>query len=458
MSSASTIDIKQLSVSQNFWRYVIPSVAAMLISGLYQVVDGIFVGHYVGFEGLAAINVSWPILAIIIGFGLLLGMGFGALLSISRGEKNPSRSQRIVTSAFYSSLVIGVLVVLFMLLASDAMLAMQSVEGASLGFAQQYLNIFAKGALITVLATALPLLIRNDDQPNISTALMVIGAVMNIVLDYLFIAVLDQGLRGAALASVGAQAVVALLGLSYFLSRRAATPLKLDIRLLDVRASLSAYKLGASSLFMFLYFGFILAIHNRLLLAYGSEIHVGAFAIVGYIATLYYLFAEGIANGMQPPISYYHGEQSKEKIKATFILALKVVVGVGLSCQLLINLFPDAAIGLFSHQDPLLAEKTLRGIRLHLLALFLDGFIFVNSIYFMAIDRAGKAMLLSIGNMLVQLPFLYVLPKLFGIDGVWLSVPSSNIVFCLLISPMLYREYQRLSVPKTAFFDRALQP
>lgn len=428
------------SISRTFWRYAIPSIAAMVVNGLYQVVDGIFVGHYVGYEGLAGINTAWPIIGVITGLGIMIGMGAGSLLSIYRGEGNNDKAQQTLSSSFWLIAFFGVLSMLFIHFAGATLLSAQGAIGNTLNFSLDYIKVFSWGAMFTIAAGALPMLMRNDDSPNFATALMMLGAVMNIILDYLFIGVFDFGLKGAAIATVISQATVLIIAVGYFLSAR--SQVKINKLAFNFEMASKAVTLGASSLFMFLYFSFIVALHNKLFMTYGSSLHVGAFAIIGYLGTMYYLIAEGIAGGMQPPVSYYFGSKQIDKIRATVVLALKIIMISGITAVVLLNMYPETVIRLFSKSESLLLAEAVNGLRLHLFGLYLDGFIFLASVYFMAVNQGAKAIAISVGNMLIQLPFLYFLPQWLGVDGIWLSVPISNIALTLIVAPMLWRDIQ----------------
>lgn len=446
MSLSNAAKMNSGNVSKNFWKYAIPSIAAMLVSGLYQVIDGMFVGHYIGFEGLAGINLAWPIIGCIIGVGMMIGMGAGSLLSISRGENDQSKAQSVISNALLLVVIFSILAALFISFFGDDLLLLQKAEGQSYNMALAYIDVFAYGAFFTTAATAIPLLIRNDENPAIATKLMVLGAIMNIGLDYLLIAVIPMGLQGAAIATLISQAVIVVLGISYFYSSKSNIKIQCNVKALNQKQIFAIIKLGISSLFMFMYFSFIVALHNYLFMLYGSAIHVAAFAIIGYIATLFYLLAEGIASGMQPPVSYYYGAKQVDNIKATVILALKIVCALGIALVVVLNLFPEMVVNFFSQGEAALMAQTLTGIRLHLFALMLDGMIFIATMYFMAVNQGGKSLMVSMGNMLIQIPFLILLPMNFGVDGIWLAVPLSNIALCIMLSPMILKEIKRINL------------
>ncbi|MGS0727567.1 MATE family efflux transporter, partial [Shewanella sp. 0m-11] len=317
--------------------------------------------------------------------------------------------------------------------------------GATLGMAQDYIGVFIWGAAATIIASALPLLIRNDESPNIATGLMVLGALVNIGLDYLLIGVFNFGLLGAAIATISAQSIVCILGLIYFCTRISNIRWPAKFTYFKIPFAKQIMLLGSSSLFMYLYTSFVFALHNRLFMEYGTPLTVGAFAIVGYLMVLYYLVAEGVAEGLQPPVSYYYGAEQHENINKMLKLSVKVTLIAGVSWITLLNVIPHAMVGLFNSNDSELIATAVDGIRLHLFAMPLDGFIALSSVYFMATNQGVKALAIACGNMLIQLPFLYVLPKIMGVDGVWMAMPISNIVLCFIVVPMVWLDVKARS-------------
>lgn len=433
----------QTSIYKQFWKYTIPTVAAMLVNGLYQVVDGIFIGRYVAADGLAGINVAWPVIGSILGIGMLLGVGTGALVSIRQGEGDTQGAKKILATGLLLLLVLAPAVSGILYFCSEYFLRWQGADGKVYELGLQYLHVLIGACIFTLGSIAMPFLLRNDDNPNLATILMVIGAVINIALDYLMIAVWDWELTGAALATAIAQAVVTLLGLAYFFSSRANLRLKLS----DVRLSLPVipqiFAIGTSSFFMYAYGAVMVALHNNLFAQYGDVMMIGAYAILGYIVTVYYLTVEGVANGMQPLVSYNHGARNKENIRALLKIAMTTAILIGVAFVLVINLFPREFVSVFNSTDEKLIENTILGFRLHLFALFLDGFLVVAGAYYQAINKGTKAMLVNIGNILVQLPFLYLMPKLLGVSGVWIAFPLSNIALSAVVIVILMKDLRR---------------
>ncbi|MBY8046961.1 MATE family efflux transporter [Vibrio fluvialis] len=441
------------SIYRQFLRYAIPTVAAMLVNGLYQVVDGIFIGHYVGAEGLAGINVAWPVIGTILGMGMLVGVGTGALASIKQGEKDLHSAKRILATGLLTLVMLAPVVATILWFFADDFLRWQGAQGRTFELGMQYLQILIIGCVFTLGSIAMPFLLRNDDSPNLATLLMVVGALCNIVLDYVLIAWLQWELTGAAIATAISQLIVTGLGFSYFFSKRAKLRLTRACLTMEWRYLPKIFAIGVSSFFMYAYGSTMVALHNSLIIQYGNAVMVGAYAILGYIVTVYYLTVEGIANGMQPLASFNHGARQYDNIRRLLKVAMSIAVLGGVVFVLMINLFPEQVIGIFNSNDPRLMEGAVFALKLHMFALFLDGFLVVSAAYYQATNHGGKAMFVTVGNMMVQLPFLYILPKLYGITGVWIAFPLSNIALSCVVGVMLWRDVSRLgktSVPAYA--------
>lgn len=432
-----------MPVYRQFLRYTIPTVAAMLVNGLYQVVDGIFIGHYMGADGLAGINLAWPVIATVLGLGMLLGVGTGALSSIKQGEGDWDSAKRILATGLITLVCVAPVIAIIIYFGAPYFLAWQGADNGGMVLARQYLDVLTVGCVFTLGSIATPFLLRNDNSPNLATILMMSGAVTNIVFDYLFIAVMGWQLQGAALATLLSQMVVTLGGGRYFFSNRATLRLTRQCLKVEWQYLPKMVLIGLSSFFMYIYSATTVAFHNSQLAYYGSSVSIGAYAILGYIITVYYLTVEGIANGMQPLASFNYGAKNYQAIRTLLRLSMSIVVLGGIVFVAVVNLFPTAIIGIFNSDDNALIQCAEEAIRLHLFALFFDGFLVVAGAYFQALGHSRKAMFITVGNISVQLPFLFLLPRWFGLDGVWLAFPLSNITLSVVVAMMLWWEVRR---------------
>lgn len=434
----------QGSIYRQFWKYTIPTVAAMLVNGLYQVIDGIFIGRYVGADGLAGINVAWPVIGTILGVGMMVGVGTGALVSIKRGEQDQDGAKRILSTGLLLLAALMPVVATVLFYFADDFIRWQGAQGQVYELGLQYLQILIVSCIFTLGSIAVPFLLRNDDSPNLATILMVTGAAINISLDYVFIAWLGWELTGAAIATALAQMVVTVLGIGYFFSSKA----KLRLHFSDLQVQLDivpkVVMIGSSSFFMYAYGSIMVALHNSLFAQYGSALLIGAYAILGYIVTVYFLVAEGIANGMQPLVSYNHGARNPQNIRKLLKIAMGTAVLGGFAFVTLLNVFPYEVVSVFNSSDQQLIESAVMGIRFHMFALFLDGFLMVSAAYYQSMNKGSKAMFITVGNIMVQLPFLFIMPKIFGVVGIWIAFPLSNIALSLVVMSMLWRDVKKL--------------
>ncbi len=445
MTTNNIIKMDPKKVTATYWRYALPTLIAILVSGLYQIVDGIFVGHVVGAEGLAAINMAWPWAGLMAGVGLMIGAGTGTLCSIAQGEGDLSKARKILAQGLWLLVVLGVIVGVLITNGSDGFLSLQGASDAIQAHGSAYLDVMGWAAPLVMASIAMPILVRNLGAPRLATVMMIIGAVTNIALDYLFIVKFGWGLRGAAIATVTGETLSALIGLVFLFTHYSTVPLRpcnKTLFIMHPRLCLAILGNGFASLLMYLYASFAVVLHNTALMRYGSTVNVAAYAITGYLMTVYYLLAEGLASGMQPIVSYFHGAGQSKPIRQVFRLALISIVGGGIALVVLMLIFPHPVTWIFINgEDPELQAAAINAIRLHLFVLFLDGFLVLAAAYFQAIGMGKKATAITLGNMCIQVPFLLLLAPWLGVTGVLLALPISTIVLALGVGWVLKRQF-----------------
>jgi len=434
----------QPSVLKLFVKNIFAAMVAVVVSGVYVITDGMFVGQYVGKEGLAAVGIAYPIYMLLPAFGLMLGIGGGALMSMHRGAGQLGLSRQACIASLQLILLASLFCWIFLGLFSPWLLSVQSAPWPLIVMAQEYLDVFQYGAVSAIGAGTLTLLIRNDGSPNIAMFIMIFGALLNIALNYYFLAILDFEIAGAAYATVISMSSVCVVSGMYFLSASAKINLSTGLCAFNYKMCLTILLTGSSVFAMYLYSGFVIAVHNKLFASYGNSSSLSAFAIVGYLMSIYYMLAEGIGDGVQPLLSYFHGQKRADKNRQLMQLSVSVVLLLGVFSYGLVNLVPSFFIHLFN-SDPEVAIKATTGLKYHLAALYLDGVIVMATVYFMASGRGLLALLISIVNMVIQLPFLYLLPLYFGEFAIWLALPISNVVMFIWIAPMLWRDIQTRS-------------
>lgn len=439
-SNMSAVDLGTAPLSRLFWRYVTPTVAAMLITGIYVTIDGIFVGHVLGQDGIAGLMLAYPICAVLYAVGALIGMGASSLVSFYLGQGNPAKARHIVGNALVMVLLASALLSFIGIRYGEPMLAWMGAEGEIFTAGLSYLQAYAWLGVFAVLSMAFSSLLRNDGRPGFVTLIMVVGGLLNVLLDYLLMVVFPFGLAGVATATMLSQAVTGLACLWHFFTPRSQLRISWDTLRPDLRLMGETVRLGVSSFLMYLYLSVVLALHNKALLAVGTSLHVAAYGVISYTEAFFYLVFEGIAMGIQPIASFNAGAGHWQRVLRIRNLALGVTLGIALSAMIPLYLWPEAAVYLFAGDNATLLPVASLGIWLYFWGLPMEGLLLVGATYFQAINRARIASLLTGGKLVLIGGFLWGFSTLWGVPGVWLALPTCSSLLVLVMWRAMRRE------------------
>ncbi|MFM4774818.1 MATE family efflux transporter [Aeromonas veronii] len=436
----SAVDLGTAPLSRLFWRYVTPTVAAMLITGIYVTIDGIFVGHVLGQDGMAGLMLAYPICAVLYAVGALIGMGASSLVSFYLGQGNPAKARHIVGNALVMVLLASALLSFIGICYGEPMLAWMGAEGEIFTAGLSYLQAYAWLGVFAVLSMAFSSLLRNDGRPGFVTLIMVVGGLLNVLLDYLLMVVFPFGLAGVATATMLSQAVTGLACLWHFFTPRSQLRISWDTLRPDLRLMGETVRLGVSSFLMYLYLSVVLALHNKALLAVGTSLHVAAYGVISYTEAFFYLVFEGIAMGIQPIASFNAGAGHWRRVLRIRNLALGVTLGIALCAMFPLYLWPEAAVYLFAGDNATLLPVASLGIWLYFWGLPMEGLLLVGATYFQAINRARIASLLTGGKLVLIGGFLWGFSTLWGVPGVWLALPTCSSLLVLVMWRAMRRE------------------
>lgn len=439
-SNMSAVDLGTAPLSRLFWRYVTPTVAAMLITGIYVTIDGIFVGHVLGQDGMAGLMLAYPICAVLYAMGALIGMGASSLVSFYLGQGNPAKARHIVGNALVMVLLASSLLSFIGIRYGEPMLAWMGAEGEIFTAGLSYLQAYAWLGVFAVLSMAFSSLLRNDGRPGFVTLIMVVGGLLNVLLDYLLMVVFPFGLAGVATATMLSQAVTGLACLWHFFTPRSQLRISWDTLRPDLRLMGETVRLGVSSFLMYLYLSVVLALHNKALLAVGTSLHVAAYGVISYTEAFFYLVFEGIAMGIQPIASFNAGAGHWRRVLRIRNLALGVTLGIALCAMFPLYLWPEAAVYLFAGDNATLLPVASLGIWLYFWGLPMEGLLLVGATYFQAINRARIASLLTGGKLVLIGGFLWGFSTLWGVPGVWLALPTCSSLLVLVMWRAMRRE------------------
>ena len=439
-SNMSAVDLGTAPLSRLFWRYVTPTVAAMLITGIYVTIDGIFVGHLLGQDGMAGLMLAYPICAVLYAVGALIGMGASSLVSFYLGKGNPAKARHIVGNALVMVLLASALLSFIGIRYGEPMLAWMGAEGEIFTTGLAYLQAYAWLGVFAVLSMAFSSLLRNDGRPGFVTIIMVVGGLLNVGLDYLLMVVFPFGLAGVATATMISQAVTGLACLWHFFTPRSQLRISWDTLRPDLALMSETVRLGVSSFLMYLYLSVVLALHNKALLAVGTSLHVAAYGVISYTEAFFYLVFEGIAMGIQPIASFNAGAGHWQRVLRVRNLALGVTLGIALCAMIPLYLWPEGAVYLFAGDNATLLPVASLGIWLYFWGLPMEGLLLVGATYFQAINRARIASLLTGGKLVLIGGFLWGFSTLWGVPGVWLALPTCSSLLVLVMWRAMRKE------------------
>ncbi|SCI82030.1 Multidrug export protein mepA [uncultured Clostridium sp.] len=425
-----------MEIRKNFFRCVIPSMLAFALSGIYAIVDGFFIGNKIGDFGLAAINIAYPLTALIQAVGSGIGMGGAILYSICEGAKKTEEKNRYFKVT--SLLLAGVSLLLMggLAISAPAVLRMFGAVGEIYPLALAYIRFIIYGAFFQVLSTGLVPFLRNMGGAVLAMVAMVAGFLTNILLDYLLVWRFPYGMAGAALATVIGQAVTFAVCLCFLLARRNSLRSRLGKGFWGLAKRVL---LIAPSPFGLAFVPNItLILVNKSAVLYGGEAAVTSYAAVSYISCVVLLLLQGISDGCQPLMSLYYGEGDGAKTGRVKRIAYQFSAVTALFCMVLLYLVRNQAAVLFGASDQTVASVGA------ILPVFLIGYLFasfsrITVSAFYATGKDKMAYLLIYAEPVFLLVLLLILPERLGIGGTWVSVPVSQLLIMLLSLFFLYR-------------------
>lgn len=407
-----------------FLGYAIPSALANFISSLYTVIDGIFVGQGVGDTALAAVNIVLPFTVVLFGIASMLAVGGGALVSKNIGANNIDKAVNIFRQVMKLLLIICVVTTLICILFTEEIVKILGATGNLVPFATDYLKYYAIFCMPNLVGIVLNSFVRNDGRPKLAMVSTISGAITNVVLDYVFIFPLGMGIKGAAIATGLGQIVTVLILLPHFIRKRGY--LSFGSVTLSKNTLKEVLNIGFPSFFGQLSFSIIVFLHNRAFSAYMGETGISTYSIINYITTNIYMVLLGLTFGAQPLISYNYGRKDKNKMLKFYKINVISSLVVSISAAAMCWIIGKSLVGIFTTDD-YIASLAYNGIKIACLAYIIGGVNLDTLVYYQAVEIPKFSNMFCIFRSMVFLPIcLYILPKIFGINGIWSSVLTSE--------------------------------
>ena len=429
------------NIKKKFWKYVIPSMFTCLLSGIYCLVDGLFIGRAVGDAGLAGINIAWPIAALILAIGTGIGIGGSVVMSNYLG-KNQENKARLARGNTIVLLVLAALTLTIMIYSFiGPILRMLGAADEVYDAALIYCRIFVLGSIFQLLGTGFTPLLRNMGHVMFAMVIMILGFVTNVVLDYVLIVVLNMGIAGAAFATVTGQALVVIASLFIMFNKKNRLALK-DYKL-DLTLVSKIFRVGLSPFGLSLSPSIIIIFANWQCIKYGGNIAVAAYAVLSYVMSTAQLLVQGVGEGAQPLISYYKGAKRLDVIhyirRKTISLAVIIGIAVGVVIVAMKTIIPQI-FGASPEASVIIANS----LPIFTIAFPLMAISRASSSYFYGIQHANYASILVYLEPLVITPLcMMVLPLIFNLNGVWLAMPVTQ-GFVVLTALVLYKHSDKI--------------
>ena len=426
--------------SKLLFKFAIPAVTGMLAGSMYNIVDRIFIGHAVGPLALGSIAIAFPSMLLIIALTMMIGIGGGSYISILWGAKKLVQAQQTLANAVFLLILSGIFFTVFSFFGLDAILSLSSPSPVLIDGAKVFLKIIMMFAPVGILSFGLNFFIKASGSPSYAMFTQILGAVCNVILSAIFVMVFKWGIAGAAYATVLAQTISAAWALLYFL--KPSCPIKIiPIYLLrpDIKVILKILSLGLPSCFIELSIVCFMTLANKIIQQNGGELGVSVMGIFLSLDSLLFLPAIAIGDASQTIIGYNYGAKRYNRILSTIKVTLFWTTVFYSLVFLIAQLFAPNLIGMFSN-DPKLIEMGSNGMRIGYLTSFIMGIPIVTSCALLGMAKTVDNFILSIlRNLVILIVPLFILPPIFGLNGVWMVFPVADLLGTLLASIFLYK-------------------
>lgn len=430
-ASTSTEDLGHQGIGKLLTQYSVPAIIASVATSLYNIIDSIFIGRGVGPMAIAGLAITFPLMNLVVAFVMLIAAGGATISSIFLGQKNYDRATDVVNNVFTLSLIHSVIFGGLTLIFLDPILYFFGATDATIEYAREFMKVILYGTPISYVFIGLNNLMRATGYPKKAMISALISVVVNLILAPIFIFVLDWGIKGAATATVCGQFTAFVWVLYHFLSKNSSIHFKKDNRWLTWTIIKRIYAIGLSPFLMNICACVVVIFINRALLDYGGDngnLAVGAYGILNRTTMFFVMIVFGVTQGMQPILGYNMGANNFDRVKKTLRLGIIIGISITVVGWIITELLPDAVSQLFT-TDKTLIDLSREGFRIYFICYPVVGCQIVIQNFFQSVGKPKMSIFLSLTRQLLFLiPFLIILPKIWGVNGVWASMAASDII------------------------------
>ncbi len=423
-------DFSKGDLKKTIIRLSLPLILAQLVNVLYSVVDRIYIGQMpgVGVTVLAGVGLTFPIITMVSAFAALAGNGGAPLCSIARGEKDEAKAERIMGNAFTMLLFFGVICTAVGLAVKEPLLWALKASEETFPYANEYLTIYLTGSVFVMISLGLNPFINSQGFTRRGMTTVVIGAAANIILDPLFIYVLDMGVKGAALATVIAQGLSAAYTLLFLTGKKCILRLRWTTMIPDLTIIRRILALGFSNFTMKLTESAVQLVCNLQLSTFGGDMYITAMTVINSVRQVIMMPMHGLSEGMQPVVGYNYGAKRYDRVKSGIKFMAMICMGYAFGVWAIAELFPGALIKIFN-QDPALLEVGVPSMRLYFAAFFAMWMQMAGQYSFVSLGKARQATFFSLlRKAIIVVPLTLILPNFIGVNGVFWAEVVSDLV------------------------------
>lgn len=441
---SKTKELGTAPITKLLMQYSIPAIIAMIVSAIYNIVDRIFIGQFAGENALAGLTVTFPMMMIIIAFSSLIGSGCSSLMAIKLGKNN----QEVASQTFGTAVSLGAIVtIIFSIICIPNMKHILTTLGANqtlLPYALNYMNIIIIGLAFQIISFILSSTVRIEGHPTLSMISMLIGAISNIFLDYIFISKLGMGVRGAAIATVSGQILGCIVLIIFYLRGKSNLLIRPNIFIPKLEVAKKIFTIGFTSFLATIGTSVASVFLNRALISYGGTSAMTAMGGISSLSTLFLMPMIGIQQGMQPIIGYNHGAKHKKRVNHTLILGILLSTVFSVVVYIALNLKPQAFMSLFLNKHSQTMILAVEGLKYYIFMLPLLSISFIGTAYFQSVAKSKEAIILgSLRQFILLIPLIFILPPVLGLTGVWLATPVADCITILVTGVLLIKEIRK---------------
>lgn len=420
-----------------FLSYLFPAMIGMLLMSVNILVDGVFVSNGIGPTALAAVNIAVPIFSVLLSISLWIGVGGATLYSIELGRSDIQKARRIFTLSFVMMVGIVTIIIAFLLMNMEAIAYLFGANEDTMPYVKDYLRIILLFGIVYTFENLFSIFIRNDGNPNLAMAGLIVTSVLNIVLNYLFIFKLNYGMTGVALATVLSTLIGTTVLCAHFFLKR--SQLKFAPKFFSRRIAIKILGIGLPSFIVEASFAIMVVLYNITFLHYLGTEGVTAYAMINYIHVVLLMFFLGIGMALQPLVSYHYGAKLVERMFGLLKIAVVTALILGGATTLLGVVFSSAIMKVFGDAPTIVRELTENGFKHFAIGYLFLGVNMVLAEFFQSIERIRLAtIIILLRSLVLFIPLLVILPMFFGEKVIWWVFPITEGITMLLIILYLY--------------------